>query len=68
MMHTCEPLKSFRIEEERLTQGASVRNKYTGQIVLLKGVSEYGVSIIICHAGGEKFISNKFLEPVTITH
>ncbi len=47
-----------------LIEGGEARIKHTGQVVELKRVSEYGISIVLFRTGGEYFISNKFLEPV----
>ena len=51
-----------------LQQGAKARVKNTGQIVELKRVSEHGISVVSFRAGGEYFISNKFLEPLHTVH
>ncbi|PCJ83742.1 MAG: hypothetical protein COA54_14980 [Thiotrichaceae bacterium] len=51
-----------------LIEGGKARIKHTGQVVELKRVSEYGISIVLFRTGGEYFISNKFLEPVYSIH
>lgn len=51
-----------------LMQGEKARIKHTGQIVDLKRVNNHGISIVVFRAGGEYFISNKFLEPVYTFH
>lgn len=51
-----------------LIQGAQARVKHTGQIVDLIRVSSHGISVVSYRSGGEYFISNKYLEPITIVH
>jgi len=51
-----------------LEQGAKARNKYTGQVVELKRVSEHGISVVSLRTGADYFISNKFLEPLSTFH
>ena len=51
-----------------IQQGAKARVKNTGQVVEVKRVSEHGISVVSFRAGGEYFISNKFLEPVHTLH
>jgi len=46
-----------------LIQGEKARIKNTGQIVTVKRVSEYDVSVVSFH-GSDYFISNIFLQPV----
>lgn len=67
-MQTIEQLNNFKDEATRLIQGANARIKYTGQVVQIKRVSEHGISIVAFRTGGEYFMSNKFLEPVYVTH
>ena len=51
-----------------LQQGAKARVKNTGQVVEVKRVSEHGISVVSFRAGGDYFISNKFLEPLHTVH
>ena len=51
-----------------LRQGAKARIKHTGQVVELKSVSEYGISVVSFRTGGDYFMSNKCLEPVPSYH
>jgi hypothetical protein len=51
-----------------LEQGAKVRVKYTGQVVELKRVSEYGISVVCFHPGDDYFIANEFLESLPTVH
>lgn len=67
-MRTRKQFVNDGVDIECLIHAASARIKYTGQIVELKKVSEHGISIIAFRTGGEYFISNKYLEPVTLAH
>jgi hypothetical protein len=67
-MSNIEQLENGFYPAATFKQGAKVRIKYTGQIVDLKRVSESGISVVSFRAGGECFISNKFLEPVFTLH
>jgi hypothetical protein len=59
---------AFQEKLNALITGEKARIKHTGQVVELKRVSEHGISVVSFRTGGEYFISNKYLEPVYITH
>lgn len=67
-MSTTELMESKNIQDVTLIQGEKARIKHTGQIVELKRVSEYGISVVCFRTGGDCFISNRFLVPVIIFH
>lgn len=67
-MSILEQLKDYGNSQSILKQGAKARIKHTGQIVELKSVSQYGISLVEFRAGDEYFVSNKFLEPVFVFH
>lgn len=49
-------------------EGGRARIKHTGQIVQLKRVSAHGISLVSFKTGGEYFMSNRFLEPLSGCH
>lgn len=67
-MSITELLENKNIQDVTLRQGAKARIKHTGQVVELKRVSEYGISVVCFRTGGDYFISNKFLVPVIVFH
>ncbi len=67
-MSIIEQLEISNFYSAVLEQGAKARNKYTGQVVELKRVSEYGISVVSFRTGDDYFISNKFLEPLSTFH
>lgn len=60
--------KDKELFSKALIQGAKAKIKHTGQIVVLKNVSDHGISVVSFRTGGEYLISNKFLEPVPTFH
>ena len=67
-MTILEQLESYEVYSIVLKKGAKARIKHTGQIVELKRVSYHGLSVVSFRTGGDYFISNKFLEPVSALH
>lgn len=68
MMSIIEQLENSGFNTAVLKQGEKARIKHTGQIVDLKSVSAHGISVVSFRTGGDYFISNKFLEPVSTVH
>lgn len=63
-MSFIEQLESNRPYTLALKRGGKARIRPTGQIVDVKRVSEYGISLVSFRTGTEYFMSNKFLEPL----
>lgn len=61
-----------QLEANRCTtafkEGGKARVRNTGQIVRLKRVSVHGISLVSVQTGGEYFMSNRFLEPLSGCH
>lgn len=67
-MAITEEKKYNNIKTLALIQGNTARIKHSGEIVELKRVSEFGISVVSFCNGGDCFISNNYLEPVWVVH
>lgn len=67
-MSIIEQMEYQGFQATSLIQGEKARVKHTGQIVELKRVSKYGISLVSICSGDDYFISNKYLEPVLVLH
>ena len=67
-MKNLEQLDNRKKQLSALQAGEQARIKHTGQIVDIKKVSAYGISVIKFRSGCESFISNHFLEPLATRH
>jgi hypothetical protein len=61
-------LESKQTHFSVLRQGAKAMIKHTGQIVVLKSVSQYGLSVVSFCSGDHSLVANSFLEPVQTVH
>ncbi|MBE9568771.1 MAG: hypothetical protein IMF14_08745 [Proteobacteria bacterium] len=67
-MLSMKQLESKQTHIAVLKQGAKAMIKHTGQIVVLKSVSQYGLSVVSFCSGGSSLVANNFLEPVQTLH